>query len=245
MLMKSLSAVEHKRETGGYNIEAGSDLDLDGQRMTVLQVFHGVERALHHSLDCMWGLNQLLVVNGPQHFAPYVLIRGALESAATAVWLLAPDDQTIRLQRRVSMEIDNSEESSKAINAAGLGNLDVARIERHKAGIDALLSEAGLDLQDCRWTGYGAVVKEIEDAAASRQSVELEWRACSGMSHGKLWSFQLFAAESNRRAADDGALQADFSPSYHALSKVLEVTTRTIHRADRLFDKRRMLHSRI
>jgi hypothetical protein len=26
MLMKSLSAVEHKRETGGYDIEIGSDL---------------------------------------------------------------------------------------------------------------------------------------------------------------------------------------------------------------------------
>ncbi|WP_172651146.1 hypothetical protein [Rhodococcus opacus] len=236
-LMKTLSAVERKRETGGYSIEPTSDLDLDHQRMTGLLVGHSVDRALHHSLDCLWGLNQLLVVNGPQHYSPYVLIRGALESAATAVWLLAPDDQTTRLQRRVALEVDNSKEASKAIAAAGHAGEDDA--DQRKSNMGALLRDAGLVLRNCQWRGYGAVVQEIDDAPNTLKSVELAWRTTSGMSHGKLWSFQVFAAESNRRVVGNGAFQADFSPSYHGLSKVLEVAVRTVHRADALFDERR------
>ena len=71
------------------------------------------------------------------------------------------------------------------------------------------------------------------------QSTELAWRACSGMSHGKFWSFQMFAAESNRRDTGNGAIQADFKPSYHGLAIVLEVVVRTVHRADSLYDERR------
>jgi hypothetical protein len=241
LLLKSLSAVEDKRETGGYDIEPGSDLDLDHQRMKGLLVGHSVERSLHHSLDCLWGLNQLLVVNGPQHYAPYVLIRGALESAATAVWLLTPEDRTARLQRRVALEVDNSKEASRAMSAAGRADED--RTEQHKSGMNTLLRDAGLILKNCQWKGYSAVVREIDTAPASRQSVELAWRACSGMSHGKLWSFQVFAAESNRRITDDGSLQAEFSPSYHGLASVLDVAVQTVHRADVLFDERRKINA--
>jgi len=34
----------------------------------------------------------------------------------------------------------------------------------------------------------------------------LIWRACSGMSHGKLWFFQMSAAESIRRDCGDGTI---------------------------------------
>ncbi|MDJ0420785.1 hypothetical protein ACVH9Z_38140 [Rhodococcus opacus] len=236
-LLKTLADVERKRETGGYSIDPGSDLALDHERMTGLLVSHSVDRALHHSLDCLWGLDRLLVVNGPQHYAPYVLIRGALESAATAVWLLDSDERTTRLQRRVALDIDNSKERSNAIKAAGRAAEDDA--EQHKSGLSTLLRDADLTLRNCQWKGYTAVVQEIDDAPNTMGSVELAWRACSGMSHGKFWSFQVFAAETSRRTLDSTSFQADFSPSYHGLSKVLDVAVRTIHRADALYEKRR------
>lgn len=236
-LLGTLGPIEHKRTNAGYPIHPHSSLALDHQRMPGLLVSHSVDRALHHSLDCLWGLDQLLKKTGPQHYAPYLLMRGALESAATAVWLLDPAERTTRLQRRVAIEVDNSNEASKAITAAGRGNENDP--DRWETGMNALLDSAGLALKDCRWKGYGAIVREIDDAPRTVKSTELIWRACSGMSHGKLWSFQMFAAESNRRDAGNGTIQADFSPSYHSLATVLDVVTRTVHRADSLYDTRR------
>lgn len=234
-LLRLLGPIEDKRTNAGYTIHPHSSLALDHERMPGLQVGHSVDRALHHSLDCLWGLDQLLKKTGPQHYAPYLLIRGALESAATAVWLLNPDERTTRLQRRVAIEVDNTKEASKAIAAAGRDD----DLDSWESGMNALLDEAGLTLKNCQWKGYGAVVREIDDAPKTVKSTELAWRACSGMSHGKFWSFQMFAAESNRREASDGAFQADFAPSYHGLAIVLDVVVRTVHRADSLYDQRR------
>lgn len=236
-LLSTLGPIEHKRTTAGYPIHPHSSLALDHQRMPGLQVGHSVDRALHHSLDCLWGLDQLLKKTGPQHYAPYLLIRGALESAATAVWLLDPDDRTTRLQRRVAIEVDNEKEAGRAITAAGRGNDHDPDLWNSR--MNALLDNAGLALKDCKWTGYGAIVRDIDDAPNTVKSTELAWRACSGMSHGKLWSFQMFAAESNRRDAGNGTIQADYSPSYHNLATVLDVVVQTVHRADSLYDTRR------
>ncbi|WP_139000232.1 hypothetical protein [Rhodococcus zopfii] len=236
-LLGTLGPIEHKRTTVGYPIHPHSSLALDHQRMPGLQVGHSIDRALHHSLDCLWGLDQLLKKTGPQHYAPYLLIRGALESAATAVWLLDPDDRTTRLQRRVAIAVNNEHETSKAIAAAG--RKDDYDPDRWKTGMSALLSKAGLSLKDCQWKSYSAIVRDIDDAPNTVKSIELAWRACSGMSHGKLWSFQMFAAESNRRDTGNGTIQADYTPSYHSLATVLDTVVQTVHRADALYDTRR------
>ncbi|MFZ2528148.1 MAG: hypothetical protein WAX14_10915 [Rhodococcus sp. (in: high G+C Gram-positive bacteria)] len=236
-LLRTLGPIENKRANAGYPIHPHSSLALDHQRMPGLLVSHSVDRALHHSLDCLWGLDQLLKETGPQHYAPYLLIRGALESAATVIWLLDPDDRTTRLQRRVAIEVNNAKEASKAIAAAGRS--DDHDPDRWESDMSALLDSAGLVLKDCQWKGYGAIVREIDAAPQTVRSTELAWRACSGMSHGKFWSLQMFAAESNRRDIGNDAIQADFTPSYHGLAIVLDAVVRTIHHADTLYDTRR------
>jgi hypothetical protein len=55
---------------------------------------HTVASALAHALDHLQCLDALMFeANTLPTWAPFGVVRGAIENAAVAVWLLAPDDQ--------------------------------------------------------------------------------------------------------------------------------------------------------
>ncbi|MFB8280484.1 hypothetical protein [Nocardia colli] len=130
-----------------------------------------VDRMLHHSLDCLWGLHQLIKHEGQQHYAPYLLLRGALESTATAVWLLEPDDRKTRLEHRAAIEANDAYESSKAIESAGIPDPDGSLSGRIDA-LSPIIHGAKLDPVKCKWKGYSTVVKEIDERPGTRLSLE-------------------------------------------------------------------------
>ncbi|MGN5240676.1 hypothetical protein [Rhodococcus sp. SJ-3] len=230
-----------KLEQGRYTIEPLSDLAADHERLPDLRLVDSVNRSLHHSFDNLWALNVLLRKDGPQHFAPYTLIRAALETASTAVWLLAPSDQGERLARRIRLEIDDASEAKKVANAAGrAGN---SEWERRKADLDAALERAELSRPDGDRLSYVTIVQGIDEAAGTQLSTEVAWRVSSGMTHGKLYAFQALAVEGSRRRTEDGLIEADYTPSWHSLAVVLGITVKTLHRADRLYDVRRVAQS--
>ncbi|KSZ59437.1 hypothetical protein Z045_08995 [Rhodococcus pyridinivorans KG-16] len=232
------AGILHNRlEQDTYTIEPGSDLAADHHRLPDLRLVDSVNRSLYHSFDNLWALNVLLQSDGPQHFAPYTLIRAALETSATAVWLLAPDRQEERLTRRIRLEIDDASEAKKVANAAGRdGN---SEWKRRKSDLDSALERAGLPRPaDDRLT-YVTIVKDIDEAPGTQLSTEVAWRVCSGMTHGKLYAFQALATEENKRLTEDGLIEADYTPSWHSLAVVLETTVRNLHRAHQLYELRR------
>ncbi len=206
--------------------------------MPQLSIESSVDRSLMHSYDCLWGLHQLIKHEGQQHFAPYVLLRGAIETAATAVWLLEPHERTTRLERRAAIEADDANESLKAIQSAGVLDPQDTTGERIRA-LQPIILAAGLEPANCRWKGYGAVIKAIDQNPSSRLSLEAAWRSCSGMSHGKFWAFTAVAVESQRVTVGPNEYRANFTPSYHPLAIMLDLTVATLQRADRLYDQRR------
>lgn len=237
-LFKAVGPLHRKAKEGRYDLHPHSALQLDRDRMPDLPVESSIDRLLMHSYDCLWGMHQLLKHEGQQHFAPYVLLRGAMETAATAVWLLHPDDRTTRLERRAAVEADDAKESANAIRSAGVEDPEDTTGERIRA-LEPIILRAGLSPANCKWSGYGAVIKDVDQNPGSRLSLEAAWRSCSGMSHGKFWAFTAVAVESKREMLGPNEFRADFTPSFHPLAIMLGLTVATLQRADRIYDQRR------
>ncbi|NMN94821.1 hypothetical protein [Antrihabitans stalactiti] len=237
-LLQAVGPIATKVKGEKYEVLPGSALQLDHDTMPELLVASSVNRSLRHSEDCLRALHQLLQT-GLQPFVPYLLVRGALETAATAVWLLKPDASIQRLERRAAIEEDDGKELGNALRSRGIAGAE-DEIESRKRGFESILTTRELDAQRCKWHGYSAVIKDIDENWGTSKSVEAAWRTCSGMSHGKFWAFTAVTAATDTQSTGSGSATATFTPSYHPLAQVLGITVAILQRADRLYDERRV-----
>lgn len=234
-LLQVVVPIGEKVANHGYAIEPTSALQLDHERLPTLGVGVSVDRSLRHSFHHLWGLDRLLQLGDIPQYVPYTLVRCAIESAATAVWLL-DEDGTTRLQRRVALELDDVKQTESAVGAAGADHQ--GGDERSRALENALV-DAGLAKQQCAWRGYTRVIREVDRNKGTTKSLELAWRACSGMAHGMFWAVQMMAPPTNVIALDSNTMRATFTPNFHTLAIVLDKAVDTLQRADSLYDTRR------
>ncbi len=96
--MNAAAAVLHNIESHDpYPVEPASDLAGDRDQVPDLWVDTLATRRLKVAVDYLAGIRDL--VNTGTHFhAPYALLRAVLESSATAVWLLDPEERKTRLE---------------------------------------------------------------------------------------------------------------------------------------------------
>jgi hypothetical protein len=130
-LRRSLGAVEAWLMRGDRSDWAatmpGSPLAGDDKKADPFHVSHAVASAIRVSVEHADALRRL--IEGCQTCNPeqinfglnsyYSLLRGALENAARAVWLLAPDSRSERILRRLRLQTDNVYNSDKAAQAMG------------------------------------------------------------------------------------------------------------------------------
>jgi hypothetical protein len=91
------------------DVRAGSDLDLDDKAAHPCQVSHAAWAAMVAAVNHLRCLQESLVVQEDQTdlkmrlhtHGQCTLIRGALENASSAVWLLESDDRQQRILRRL------------------------------------------------------------------------------------------------------------------------------------------------
>ncbi|MCW2093428.1 UNVERIFIED_ORG: hypothetical protein M2328_006781 [Rhodococcus erythropolis] len=235
-LWSVVAPISQKVADHSYIIAPSSALQLDHDNLPTLQVATSVDRALNHGLHHMKGLQRLLQSGDLPQYVPYTLVRSAIESAAAAVWLL-DDNATTRMQRRMALELDEVNEAHKAAQAAGVGHQDIAD-QRKQQAFNAL-ALAGLKKDDCQWRGYSAVIRAVDPYKNSTKSLELAWRACSGMAHGKFWAVPLMTPQTNTISLNSTTKRATFTPSLHTLAIVLDRAVDMLLRADGLYETRR------
>jgi hypothetical protein len=219
-----------------YAVASGSDLWQDRCRLPDLWVDSVVSREMAHSIDCLHGIRDLAAY-GTHFYAHFVLMRAVLESSATVVWLLQPDDQNLRLRRLLAQHNDNWRERK---NVYGLTDMpsEVACAEG-QAGLKRMVDHVGLSAADCRWPGYTAIIKETDDLAGTPSSVELVWRICSGVAHAKTWAITDVTHEVAEGPKIESGRYSARVPSYEMVRLLLDNTFRTAGHADALFDVRR------
>lgn len=99
--------------------QPNSDLSVDLARLPDIWATTVVHRSLTHTVECLSVAGALIPGDAWIH-APFVLLRGAYESAAVAVWLLEPDSAEDRLTRLIAQHGDSWRYSAKAYSGTPL-----------------------------------------------------------------------------------------------------------------------------
>ncbi|WP_433709649.1 hypothetical protein ACQP2U_24615 [Nocardia sp. CA-084685] len=219
-----------------YPVEPASDLQTDRDRVPDLWVDSVVQRQIAHSIDCAQGIRDLAEI-GTHSFAHFVLIRGIFESSAMAVWLLESDDQKIRLGRLLAQHADHWREYK---NAYDLTDIDVGTLYADRAtGLKKMMQDAGLRPADCKFPGYTKLIKTVDDSPCTPTSLELAWRLCSGVAHGKTWATAAVTTEVEPGPTIVSGQYSGRMPDYQTVKTMLGTAFRTLSHADVLFEIRR------
>lgn len=234
--MSHAAAFIYRIESGdGFEVEPGSDLARDRERNPLLWVDSIALRRLQVAVDDLAGIRDL-VNNGTHMHAPFALLRGVVEAASVAVWLLEPEDRITRLKRLVGLHIydtENKKSFNALLPAEFRDNFD------HEPGITSMVKAIGVQRKKCRFPDYTALVRDIDDFPGEGHSLFLVWKVCAGVSHGMTWSLNSTTSELSRVEVADGAFIAQREPAYGLLASFVGTAVRTIERASVLFDVRR------
>ncbi|TGY86362.1 hypothetical protein E5226_02240 [Cellulomonas shaoxiangyii] len=121
-------------------------------------------------------------------WAEYTLMRAALETACTAVWLVTPDEpeeRRFRLLRLAAKDINDSKDAAK------LHRTEPASGRTHKERLDEVkaLAPAERRAEVGASLGYRGIVRAAAPAAdVEPDFLELQWRILSGLTHGAQWA---------------------------------------------------------
>lgn len=251
VLKKSLAAVDGWLTRGNTPHWAattpGSPLAGDDKKADPFQVSHAVVSAIGVAVDHADALRRL--VEGCGTCTPgrmnlglnsyYSLLRGAIENAARAIWLLAPEGRPERILRRLRLQADNVRNSDKVAQAMDttMSKSREVRLGRVReiavrAGLDAQRAVERLNNVDIVRTA-GAYVGG-DDAV---RHTEVLWRACSGAAHGDVWA-GLSMHDKNVVDRDGNVATIQMTASTHLLATVTSETFTVVEAAHRLFDLR-------
>lgn len=255
LLRTSLRSVDgwltYANRPGWAAVVPGSALAGDDRKIDPFHVSHAVASAIQVAVDHAHALRRL--VEGCQTCDPdqmtfglnsnYSLLRGALENAARAVWLLAPDLRPERLLRRLRLQADNVVNSDNAAQAMGTSmtkpresRLDRVREIAVRAGLEgdfAVKRPSNLEIIHAAGEFVGG-----DDAAPHTEAL---WRACSGAAHGDTWA-GLSLHDKDTVSREGNVATLGLTASTGLLTTITTETFVVIGAAHRLFDRRKRPH---
>jgi hypothetical protein len=165
-----------------------SSLRGDDGKAHPYDLSHAVWHSLSHAVDHLGSLRALLGGAKVIHmYAPFTLVRGALENACAATWLLQPPSRNDRLTRRFRLAIADIGNGEKARQLTGQPASRTAqeRIDE----IHAIAARAGIDAVALKKpAGYTEIIKTVDQDGPANSAIEASWRLCSGFAHGDLWT---------------------------------------------------------
>jgi hypothetical protein len=209
---------------------AGSLLSVVDACTEPFQATHQIGYLLHTAVDHLHALRMLMDNAGSQHtFAPFALIRAAIESASVVLWILQDDDV-----------------ESTAVRALQLEYVDLCDLKRANTTADP---EAGHDgerltiFEDCL-SRHGFSPKKVKPRPPGPLSIILQtskqfgifgtplvWQMCSAATHGRRWARQYLTLF---EAKDDGVskvLTGRLTSDESAIAMALHTTCNLVRKA--------------
>jgi hypothetical protein len=165
-----------------------SSLCGDDRKAHPFEVSHASWHFLSHAVDHLACLRALIGKAGfVPMYAPFTIVRGALENACAAVWLLQPEKRDERLERRLRLasdDIRNGEQVKELTGRTG------PRSEHERADqVRDIARRAGLDEKKAiARVSYHEIVKFVEENGPANGAVVAAWKLCSGYAHGDMWT---------------------------------------------------------
>ncbi|QMU74773.1 hypothetical protein GXW83_02240 [Streptacidiphilus sp. PB12-B1b] len=193
--------------TPAWTVEPGSPLAGDDAKTAPYQVSQLAWQALLVSSDHLYCLRRTLIgdqqgkkITVTMHiYAQATLLRGAYENAARAVWLLAPTSRLTRIQRRLSLHMDDNTHSDRMHEL--MGQAPARTPDVRKQQLVDLAAAAGIEESSLpkaiKFIGFKQMVRgageELADVGAD--TAEAVWSACSSLAHGDISSMTFLERE--------------------------------------------------
>jgi hypothetical protein len=201
-------------------VEAGSSLGLDDRDMGGYPASHVVAHAIGAAVDHALTLQAVCESGAITNAAPWTLVRGILEPASLAVWMLKPPKRVVRQERAFRVwHADMGERGKWEADISRRPPRRQARsaVERGTQ-IRELAQARGLSLKQINvHLSYADVVAEAgESVGRDRGRSTALWRECSGFAHGRTWPLLTRSSPSGVEEIPDGfALAMTFAEEFH------------------------------
>lgn len=178
----------HRAGQEAWNVASGSLLDVVDALTEPHQVSHLIGYLLHTAVDHLHALKTLMSDAKAQHtFAPYTLIRGSIEAASTALWILQDGDPSKVTHRALRLEYQNLWDQRRAVKLIDSdGDFDEERLAVLKEVLDRNDLSTGIARKAPQVT---EIIESVATAFALPAS-RLTWQMCSAAAHGRPWAKQ-------------------------------------------------------
>lgn len=222
-------------------VEPDSSLDGDARKSPSLQVAHAAWNGIAHSIDHLHALRALMLnAQILNVYAPFTLVRSAMENAATAVWLLEPRQRPERLRRCLKLARYEAWESGQVHKLLPPEALKGKRTAQQRLDeIRALAIQLDLNPDDIAGQfSYEKVIRTVGEAAGVGGDLSaLIWRFGSGFAHGRYWaSFSLLQREVV--ASQDGVAEIRLTSEVDKVLSFAGFPFAFTNRALQLYDQR-------
>lgn len=219
-------------------VAARSPLAGDDRRSAPYGVSWGVWHSLSHAVDHLHCLRDVLLDAQMLHiYAPYTLLRGAVENAAAAAWVLAPASRDARVTRRLRLAAVDMRNGTAA--AQLIGATPPRALDDRLQDLRDLARRDGLEEKEVvRQVSYAEIVRTVgEELPGTANLPLLIWKACSAVAHGDLWA-TVNVTELERLDEVEGMVGNRVSASVRTLSFMAALTVRLTETAWSLYDRR-------
>jgi hypothetical protein len=225
----------------------GSSLAGDDRATAPWYTSQAAVWALTSAVDHFHALRCLLIDSKVIHnSAPFTLLRAASETAATAVYLLAPPQRKERVFRRLNLRWGEARDTQNARDLTG--ETAATSLEQHKLRLRKMAEDAGLPedkVRDvvARPVSFSAIVKLAGETCfgPSGDLAYALWMVNSGVAHGRPWA-QLATIEKDELPSGGDSVMMRMNTSTAMLSQFAQLTGLIIDRGWRLLDQRSTNH---
>jgi hypothetical protein len=227
-------------------VEPGSSLAGDDAALGSLRVSHAAWFAWSLAVDHLEAVRALIEdVGQTQPWAHHTLLRSALETAVTAVWLLAPKQRDERVRRRLKLQGQEIYESERAQRLSGLTPAPPGRPPAERRDeVKKLASARGLDPNAVlsRFS-YANVLREAAiDIPYDPDVLELIWMTGSGIAHGRSWATIAFLNREALPGDTDDVRLLKITASVEQLVLVAATGLLIVDRGRALYEAHRVRH---
>lgn len=202
------------------------------------QVSHAVKQCLVAAVDHLHACKVLVADAGAMHLAaPASLVRGSLENAAAAFWMLHPKDRAERVTRALHWRAKDSHDEHIALSGIDPGAnqkketraMRLAEVAARHSDVDARVLSKGLNST--------AIVEYVDQNTRDDLKVLVLWRMCSGFAHGRQWAALTWGLRETFATSDPDVLAVKFT---NDLPRIVMMTLTAKH----LIDEVEKLHAK-
>lgn len=226
----------HRSGQEASSVGSGSVLDAADALTEPHQVSHLIGYLLHTAVDHLHALKTLLADAEAQHtFAPFTLIRGSIEAASTALWILQDADPRLVTRRALHLEYQNLWDQRRATR---LVDKDADFDEERLALLKKVLDRNDLTTAVVKKQLHVGEIIATAAAAFALPASRLTWQMCSAAAHGRPWAKQFLTLF---EAHDDDGISKTLSGQLTSNQLAMAIS---LNNACEVFDKARTVRNK-